>query len=260
MKNKPKNFIEAKAKYEGGEYETLRYGKVKVIEYRSTADIVVQFENTGYVTTVSIGNLKKGFVKDKSIPTVCNFGIIGDHNIRDECGNIEKEYRRWESMLSRVYGRPTKTYLGCEVCLNFQKYKDFKDWCSKQIGFNSKDDKGKPFALDKDILIKGNKVYSPETCCFVPAEINSLFVKQPNIRGEYPLGVSYEKRTKRFHARISIFGKNIGLGTYSTPEEAFQAYKTVKEDHIKEVAIRWKDQIDPRVYEALMKYEVAIDD
>lgn len=255
MKNKPKNFIEAKAKYEGREYETLQYGKVKIIEYQSATDVVVQFENTGYVTTVSVGNLKKGFVKDRSVPTVCNFGIIGDQDIRDEHGNIEKEYRRWESMLSRVYGRPTNTYLGCEVCLKFQKYKDFKDWCGKQIGF---DQDG--WHLDKDILFKGNKVYSPETCCFVPSEINTLFVKQQNIRGKYPLGVSYEKRTKRFQANISIFGKNKGLGTYGTPEEAFYVYKIAKEAYIKEVAELYKDQIDNRVYEALMNYEVDIND
>ena len=50
------------------------------------------------------------------------------------------------------------------------------------------------------------------------------------------------------------------LGYYITAEEAFYAYKQAKEAHIKEVANKWKDQIDIRVYEALMKYEVEIMD
>ena len=56
MKNKPKNFIDAKAKYEGMNYSTRNHGKVKVVEYRSATDVIVQFENTGYVTTTSTGN------------------------------------------------------------------------------------------------------------------------------------------------------------------------------------------------------------
>ena len=148
MKNKPKSFIEAKAKYGGTEYETKRRGKVKVVDYQSATEVVVQFENTGHVTTTSTGNLKKGFVKDRTVPSVSGFGIIGDTNILDDYGVIEKEYRKWENMLSRVYARPTKSYLDCSVSPEFQKYSDFRDWCNKQIGF---DQEG--WVLDKDILV-----------------------------------------------------------------------------------------------------------
>lgn len=256
MKNKPKNFIEAKAKYEGMVYSTRNHGKVKVIEYRGATEVVVQFENTGYVTTTNTGNLKQGFVKDKTVPSVSGFGIVGDANIRNDCGVIEKEYRKWESMLDRVYARPTKSYLDCSVSHKFQKYSDFKEWCNKQVGF---DNEG--WCLDKDILVKGNKMYSPETCCFVPSDINAIFIRQKNIRGEYPIGVWYDKRRGTYQADLCVgTNKRRRLGCYSTPEEAFQAYKQAKEDYIKEVAELYKDQIDIRVYEALMKYEVDIND
>lgn len=256
MKNKPNNFIEAKAKYEGMVYSTRNHGNVKVVEYRSATDVVVQFENTGYVTTTSTGNLKQGFVKDKTIPSVSSFGIVGDTNIRDECGVIEKEYRKWESMLDRVYARPRKSYLDCTVSFKFQKYSDFKEWCNKQIGF---DQEG--WVLDKDILIKGNKEYSPETCCFVPSDINAIFIRQENIRGKHPIGVWFDKQKGKYQADVCVGRKKRKrLGGFDTPEEAFQAYKEAKELYIKEVANKWKDQIDPRVYEALIKYEVNIDD
>lgn len=256
MKNKPSNFIEAKAKYEGMVYSTRNHGKVKVIEYRSATDVVVQFENTGYVTTTSTGNLKQGFVKDKTVPSVSGFGIVGDTNIRDEDGVIEKEYRKWEKMLDRVHARPPKSYLDCTVSFKFQKYSDFKEWCNNQIGF---DQEG--WVLDKDILIKGNKEYSPETCCFVPSDINAIFIRQENIRGEHPIGVWFDKQRGKYQADVCVGRKKRKrLGGFDTPEEAFQAYKEAKELYIKEVANKWKDQIDPRVYEALIKYEVNIDD
>ena len=256
MKNKPKNFIEAKAKYEGMEYETKKHGKVKVVDYQSATEVVVQFESTKYVTTTSTGNLKQGFVKDKSVPSVCGFGIVGDYSIRDEHGVIEKEYRKWEQMLDRVYTRPKRSYLDCTVSLKFQKYADFKEWCNKQIGF---DQEG--WVLDKDILIKGNKEYSPETCCFVPSDINAIFIRQENIRGKYPIGVWFDKQKGNYQADVCVGRKKRRrLGSFDTPEEAFQAYKQAKEAYIKEVAELYKEQIDPRVYEALMNYEVTIDD
>ena len=132
----------------------------------------------------------------------------------------------------------------------------FSKWCNEQIGFNFKDDKGKPFQLDKDILIKGNKIYSEETCAFVPQEVNLLFVKGEKSRGDYPIGVRFHKVSGMFRAMYN----NKLSEHFKTPEEAFCAYKEAKEAYIKEVANKWKDQIDQRVYEALMNYQVEITD
>lgn len=65
---------------------------------------------------------------------------------------------------------------------------NFVAWCKSQIGYNSVDDYGKPFALDKDILIKGNTRYSPDTCVFVPREINNLILSNRKVRGDLPIG------------------------------------------------------------------------
>jgi hypothetical protein len=113
--------------------------------------------------------------------------------------------------------------------------------------------------LDKDILVKWNKHYSEDTCVFVPREINNLFIRRKNDRGNLPIGVSLYKGT-RFHVQVSRDNGPRHIGYFDNVEDAFAAYKRVKEEYIKYKAEKWKDKIDPRVYAALIAYEVAIDD
>ena len=147
------------------------------------------------------------------------------------------------------------TYDDCTVSANFKHYPYFKEWYFKQIGHDQES-----WELDKDILVKGNKVYSEDTCCFVPKDLNNLLTHRKKDKGLYPVGVSYKPRINRYIAQIRKFKKVIHLGCFATPEQAFYAYKQAKEAYIKEVAELYKDQIDIRVYEALMKYEVDIND
>lgn len=257
---KPKNHTEAKEKYLGKTFQSNNHGCFKIVGYTSSTKVDIVFLETGFKTITHMGLITRGEVKDCFQPTVQGFGIIGNENIRDNNGNILETYRKWEAMLDRVYGRGCKSdetnpYYNVSISEDFRWYKDFKEWCEKQIGFGNKG-----WALDKDILVKGNKVYSPETCCFVPVELNSLLVNSRATRGEFPVGVHFDKSRNKFQAYIRKDGKRKHLGRFSTPEEAFQVYKEAKESYIKEVAETYKDQIDSRVYESLMKYEVNIDD
>jgi hypothetical protein len=123
------------------------------------------------------------------------------------------------------------------------------------------DDNGKGWCLDKDLLVKGNKVYSEDTCVFIPNRINTLIVKCDSSRGEFPVGVYWDKRLKKFISQCNGgTGRQECLGYFNTPQEAFQAYKTYKEALIKEVANEYKEMLDSRVYEALMNYEVNEND
>ena len=119
----------------------------------------------------------------------------------------------------------------------------------------------KSLKLDKDLLIKGNKVYSESTCVFLPKEINSVLIKCTASRGEHLIGVCWSNTHKAFKAQVS---KNKGmqehLGSFNTEIEAFNAYKTAKEAFIKEQANKFKSQIDERAYNALMNYTVDITD
>ena len=142
------------------------------------------------------------------------------------------------------------TYKGCIVAEEWHDFQNFAEW------FENNYKEG--FALDKDILIKGNKIYSPNTCCFVAREINNSFVKSDSIRGKYPIGIS--KAKDKFIAHISINGKRVRLGMFDTPEEAFQVYKIAKEKQIKEVAEKYKNQITGQTYKAMYNYKVEITD
>ncbi len=175
-----------------------------------------------------------------------------------------KEYALWTGMLFRCTSSHTlnrPTYLGVTCSENFKSYSYFYKWCQSQVGFGNIDEKGKSWHLDKDILVKGNKFYSEDTCVFVPSRVNCLFVKKDSNRGEYPIGIS--KGTGKWDLRVYYrdgSGNHKHLGYFNNLMEAFKTYKTFKEALIKQVASEYKEQLDERTYEALIKYEVEITD
>ena len=138
------------------------------------------------------------------------------------------------------------TYKDVTVCEEWHNFQNFAKWFE--------DNYVEGFELDKDILVKGNKIYSPETCCFVPKEINSLFKNYNN--NLLPTGISYDKINKKYKVSIRINGKMKTKGRYVTVEEAFKVYKTAKETYIKEVADKWKEQISDKVYQAMYNYKL----
>ena len=244
--------------------KSLNSGDFKVLKYNDNRNVEIQFLKTGFEATVELGSIKSGKVKDPYSPSVFGVGIIGDKYPSRVNDVVTKEYKLWHSMLVRCYSDAYKkrqpTYIGCEVSDNFKSYEYFYEWCHKQIGFGG-DGSGNPFHLDKDLLIKGNKVYSENTCVFLPQEINSLLIKRESLRGEYLIGVHWSKTHKAFKAQVSKNkGKQEHLGYFKTETEAFNSYKKAKEAFIKEQAEKWKSQIDTRAYNALMNYEVSIDD
>ena len=213
---------------------------------------------TGYETVAQLGHIKSGKVKDPYAPSVCGVGVLGTKYLSKVNGVLTKEYTLWCHMLERCYSDNSKkkrpTYESCEVSDNFLHYEYFYDWCQKQVGF------GKcGFQLDKDLLTKGNKVYSEDSCVFIPQGINKVLTKRESMRGEHLIGVHWHNASRAFKAQVSkSAGKQEYLGSFNTEIEAFNAYKTAKESFIKEQANKWKSQIDERAYNALMNYKVEI--
>ena len=239
-------------------------GDFKIVKYNDKTNVEIQFLKTGYETTVQLGNIRNGKVKDPYVHSVCGVGVLGTKYPSRVNGIQTKEYELWTHMLQRCYSDSFKkkypTYEGCECSENFKYYEYFYEWCNKQIGFGN-DGNGNPFHLDKDLLVKGNKVYSEDTCVFIPAEINSLLVKRTASRGEHLIGVCWHNTNKAFVSRVNKNkGKSEHLGFFNTELEAFNAYKEAKESFAKEQASKWKSQIDDRAYNALMNYTVEITD
>lgn len=227
-----------------------------LLEYKWNRYWTVKFDITGTIVDSKMGNILKGHVMDYNYPSFFGVGYIGRKYGTGDC-NIRKEvaFSYWHGMLLRCYcknvHKKEPSYANCSVCKEWHNYLNFKEWFNKQ---NVTDD----FCLDKDVLYKGNKVYSPNTCCFVPRCINSLFTKREMDRGSLPIGV--QRGNGKYKAVFTKYGKCTYIGTFNTAEEAFLAYKKAKEAYIKEVANKWKDKIAQNVYEAMMKYEVEITD
>ena len=172
-------------------------------------------------------------------------------------GKIIKEYKLWLGLLKRcyspIYHRENPTYISCKASENFKNYSYFYEWAQQQIGFDQEN-----YHLDKDLVLKGNKVYSEKTCLFVPQELNKLLTTSRVLRGSFPIGISDHKG--KFLVQCNTALTNRYLGCFNTVEEAFNAYKQAKETYIKTQAEKWKALINPRAFAALMAYEVSISD
>ncbi len=183
---------------------------------------------------------------------------VNDRSISSQLnGKDTKEYALWHNMLQRCYSKPYlekhPTYVGCSVSDTFLYYHLFHAWCQTQVGFGKEG-----YQLDKDLLIKSNKLYSEDTCVFIPKSLNLLLTKAAAGRGLLPIGVT--KQGSKFKAQCNLVDKLKYLGLFDTPELAFQAYKNFKEAHIKTQAELYKNEIEPRAYQALINYKVEIGD
>ena len=153
-------------------------------------------------------------------------------------------YGCWRSMLQRcIQFQVTRpNYVGCWVDERWKYFMVFRSWYLEQSP--------KPGdQLDKDFFGDG-KLYSPESCCFVPQWLNKLFNDNSRARGEWPIGVCWEKQRQKFESFISINGKMKRLGRFETPEEAHQAYLKAKREYVIEKMI---DYPDPKVRAAILK-------
>ena len=253
------------AKEKLGETVMQNCGEVAfIVQYVNSMDITIQFKTTGELVKTRYDKFVGGNVKSHFTPSVYGVGTTGLEPTVDENGKKLDSYNCWQSMLERCYSAKCQekyqTYKGCSVCDDWLYYPNFKKWYDK----NYYEVENKTSQLDKDILVKNNKIYSPDTCVFTPSFINSLFTKCQNNRGELPIGVSYHEGSKKYQAKLRMYknGKSTikHLGYYNTANEAFYVYKQAKEDYIKEVADEYKDRIPVELYKAMYEYEVNIND
>ena len=243
-----------------------------VIKDNGYNDITVEFQDK-YKTHIDTryDHFKHGDIINPYYPNVFGIGIVGNKYPAKINGKHTKEYKAWHDVIGRSYGDKPKnkrpTYKNVVCCDEWLLFENFYEWLHKQKNFD-KWLNGNKWAIDKDILIKGNKIYSPDTCCLVPLNVNGLFVKSDSSRGKYSIGVYFHKRLNKFCAQISKISKESSkkqqdfLGYYDTPEQAFLVYKKEKESYIKQVAQEEYDKgnITKQCYEAMMNYEVEITD
>lgn len=238
--------------------------EMKIVEYNNYSDIWIEFRDE-YKSKIhtTYQNFKKGKVKNPYHPSIYEVGYIGEGKYKSKAnGKQTKVYRVWKCMLERCYNpwflNKEPTYIDCYVCKEWHNFQNFADWFYENV-YDCNNEK---LQLDKDILVKGNKIYSPETCILVPQRINSLFTKSDASRGKYPIGVSPNKKYNKLEVFCCTLEKQEYLGRFplNRPFQAFTVYKNFKENYIKKVADEYKELIPKKLYNVLYKYEVEIND
>ena len=243
-----------------GQIFTNKYGEYQVTEYLNYKNVKIKWLYHNIEIWARGGDIIRGEVKNPLFPIVYGVGYTGIGPFIPYPNNkISKARVCWGSMLQRCYYEKMRgswqSYADVTVNEHWHNFQNFAEWFENNYvdGWH----------LDKDILVKGNKEYGPDVCCFVPEELNRLFIKNKGMRGLYPIGVTLKKKNivPSYHASCSdINNKRVVIGTYKSISEAFQAYKVFKEDIIKQVANRYKGVVSDVVYYALLKYEVSEDD
>lgn len=242
--------------------KVTKYGDIYIVVEKRGASSLIEFKDEHkHRLLVSNCTLKRNGMKNPFTPSVCGAGYMG---VGDYVAKIDHkhtpQYAVWNSMLKRCYSEVTHeyrpTYVGMSVVEEWHNFQVFATWFDEQY-------KESDWQLDKDILKKGNSVYCPEYCRFVPRDINVALTLRKRDRGEYPLGVSrYAKNDgpNPYLAEVNAFGKKRSLGYYPTVEAAHMAYKKAKEEILRELADMYKDVICPDIYNALQTWEIQPDD
>lgn len=252
LRTTKEEFIRKAKAIHGDKYD---YSKVEYVNNKTEVIIICpihgEFKQRPDMHTIK-GNGCRLCRSDKLKRKLFGVAIFDGYQKRCDC------YSHWYSMLMRCYSKQVQAkniaYRGCSVCEEWLLYSNFKRWFENpENGYQD------GYHLDKDILVKGNKIYSPQTCCFVPSEINSLLVNRRNFRGNNVIGV-HQNKSGNYFSVCSLDNKSIRLGTFKTEEEAFNAYKSFKEKNIKRVADKYKNKVVPKVHQALYNYQVEIND
>ena len=244
-----------------GEIRTGNYGLMKIIEYTTYSNITVKFK-TGSIVKTSYGNFKNGITKDPLFPSIYNVGYFGIGKYKAQInGKNTLEYQTWHNMIQRCYDphcmNRQPTYQNTTVCKSWHNFQNFAEWFHKNY-YKISDER---IELDKDLIKKGNKIYCPEFCSFVPKSINLLLTKSDKARGKYPIGVIFRKENQKYTSQLSYSrNRRVYLGYFSSPLQAFNAYKIAKEKQIKIMTNKFREVLNINVYNFLMQYEVLITD
>jgi hypothetical protein len=246
----------------GEKFITKQGYEIEIVEYISNNNCTIKFndERGSIRYNVAIKEIKNGAVTNYYHRSKYDVGYIGEGNYCSSKDNVnQRDYDYWDGIYKRCYNinvhNHHPNYINCSVAEEWHNFQNFGKWFEDNFNF----DYMQNWCLDKDILVKGNKIYSPETCCFVPNEINVVLTSSKAKRGELPIGV-HRSKSGKYKSQIKSNGVVKYLGVFDTPEEAFEAYKTAKEIYLKELANKWKDKISLKVYYALYNYQIEITD
>lgn len=239
-----------------GEININKQGcKMKIISFVNHKNITVEFQDEyKAIVRSQYNHFKEGSIRNPYHKSLCGVACIGETKTTYKNGSVKLSYKFWSDMINRCYSKKEldkrPTYKNVFVCKDWLCYKNFEEWFNE----NYYEIDGETMNLDKDILIKGNKEYSPQYSIFTPQKINNLFIKPSKTRKGL---IGVEKINNKYRT-IKVNSNHSTC--FNTELKAFNEYKKLKENYIKQVAEEYKDKIPQKLYEAMYRYEVEITD
>jgi len=241
---KPKIFV-------GDKILSKTSGFCEVVEYNGIYDIKVKFED-GTIVKTNSACILKGHIKNPNHPRIYGRGFIGEGRYKSgTTGKLTKEYNTWMAMMARCYDIKAQqpSYINCEVNPMWFNFQVFAEWANSQEGFGLKG-----WCLDKDLLLKGNKEYGPDSCCFIPYSLNNIFRIKRSGKADPSLPKGVLLRNGKFYASSSFDRKSEYLGKYDTKEDAFNAVKLYVELKVKYLADLHKENLSEITYKSLVDF------
>lgn len=189
------------------------------------------------------------------------YGVGIYDGLKGKANNKNKMYQLWSSMLKRCYSEKFlenhPSYIETLVCDEWKYYSKFEEWAKEHYIDN--------YQLDKDLISGDRKIYSPDTCSFVPKELNTCILES-NSNTEYPIGVYYQQKAKNrpnellnpYRARIVKYGIVHNLGYYKTPEEAHKEWQIAKISYFNELIYFYTGKVHKKVLDGLQRRIVML--
>lgn len=238
-----KTYPQFKSKYEGKIYPT-KYGDITIVEYHHKSKVLVHFEDGTEVIT-RMTEIRNGTVKNPNLKNVWGIGCIGQ-GIYDSV-NSKVAYSKWSAMLQRCTGNRI-SYKDSNISEEWLNFQNFAKWFEK----NYNPEIMQNWHLDKDLLCPDCKTYSPENCCFLPLELNSIISKKTNSKRENT-GITFKQG--KYFSYISNKGSLKYLGGFENINDAKNAYIKAKKEKISDLANKWIAVLREDVYRKLIEFE-----
>lgn len=237
----------------GNCYYNNEGSKFTIIEYNNYRDVLIRFDDQfSHEVKTSCNKILSGTIKNPYHKSIANIGFMGYGSFKSRINKKRVHANAvWVSMITRCYDKKyqvnSPTYKDCVVCDDWHNYQNFAKWYTENEYY------GLGYELDKDLLFKGNRIYSPETCVLIPRELNTCLLYSIN-RSDNGLPMGVSKVRDRYTASISIEGKTNFIGYFSTIMQASDAYNEAKKQNIRRLAYKYMGKIDKRVFDTLLNW------
>lgn len=227
---------------------------MRIIEYIDSSNIIVEFQDEfKYKKKTQYVNFKTGRVKNPYDKTVFGVGFLGDgeHGSWKNRRNSRDTYLVWVAMLQRCYvdlkGKQKPYYGIATVCDEWLNFQNFAEWYENHYY----DIPNERLHIDKDIKIKNNKIYSPETCILIPQKINEIFRENNRKTTDADLPATIKRCDNGYKVRF----RKENLGTYDTVDKCLNKYNEKKAIYIRELVEEYGNLLPTEVAEILLQWK-----